>query len=235
MPVHETTRLQARLTPGGFVPNWPYIGVDEAGRGCLAGPVVAAAVLLPRELPEGAMEGLGDSKKILAERRVVLAGLIQGVALGWGLGVSWPAEIDRVNILNATFRSMSRAVISLWRRTAALNAADCPLVVDGPHSIRPEAWRAAFKAPSPSLPVQWPVVDGDALVPAVSAASILAKTWRDSLLVALSRRYPGYSLERHKGYGTREHLECLARLGPCAQHRQSFRPLRRDAEQLKFI
>jgi ribonuclease HII len=181
-------------------------GIDEAGRGCLAGPVVAGAVILPEsfELPL-----LTDSKKLTPERRTVLETAIKAQAVAWGLGVVWAAEIDRVNILNATFRAMARAVAVMKRRPSRLE-------VDGDKII-----------PSHLLPFeglsQRAVVAGDALIPAISAASILAKTFRDRLMERLDGRYPGYALCEHKGYGTAAHLAALARLGPCPLHRLTFR------------
>jgi ribonuclease HII len=193
------------------------VGIDEAGRGCLAGPVVAGAVALP---PEFAMPGLGDSKKISPERREVLAVAIRSSALAWGIGLVWPWEIDCVNILQATFRTMVTA--------ARFCAGACPspltLSIDGSQTI-PAPLFAAFSWQGP-LPRQLAVIRGDALVPAISAASILAKTFRDKLMRALARRYPGYGFERHKGYGTAEHLQALADHGPCRMHRMSFRKVR---------
>lgn len=175
-------------------------GTDEAGRGCLAGPVVAAACILPEayDLP-----GLTDSKALTARRREVLAAGIRQQAVAWALGLAWPAEIDRVNILQASLRSMERAV-------ARLRVAPRLLLVDGNRLCQaPVAQRA--------------VIGGDALVPAISAASILAKTWRDRLMTVLDRKYPGYGLAVHKGYGTAVHLEALRRLGPSPVHRLTFR------------
>lgn len=181
-------------------------GVDEAGRGCLAGPVVAAAVLLPEsyELP-----GLNDSKKLTAAKRAVLEPAIKAQAAAWGLGVIWPGEIDSINILQATFRAMARAV-------AVMKLRPLTLLIDGNKTI------PVHLLVSPALP-QRAIVDGDALVPAISAASILAKTFRDRLLERLDRRHPGYGLAVHKGYGTVAHLAALRSLGPCAQHRLTFR------------
>lgn len=180
-------------------------GIDEAGRGCLAGPVVAAAVILPAaaDLP-----GLADSKTLSASRRDGLAAEIGAQALAWGLGVIWPWDIDRINILQATLKAMSRAV-------AALKVRPQVLLVDGKQTLPEDLLRAP-------LPRQKAVIDGDALVPVISAASILAKTFRDDLMDRLDRRYPVYGFARHKGYGTREHLEALRTHGPCRLHRLSF-------------
>ena len=175
-------------------------GIDEAGRGCLAGPVVAGAVILP---PDFDLPGLTDSKKLSPQRRTVLAQAIKAQAVSWALGFSWPGEIDRVNILQATLRAMSRALDALRVRPDLV-------LVDG---NRP------FPCP---LPLRT-VVGGDALFPCISAASILAKTFRDELLSRMDERYPGYGLAVHKGYGTREHLAALRELGPSSAHRRSFR------------
>jgi ribonuclease HII len=191
------------------------VGIDEAGRGCLAGPVVAGAVILP---PEFALQGLGDSKKIPPERREELATAIRSLALAWGIGLVWPWEIDRVNILQATFRAMVKAAL----RCAGPHP--LTLLIDGPHVI-PAPLFTALSRQAP-LPRQQAVIRGDALVPAISAASILAKTFRDKLMRALARRYPGYGFERHKGYGTAEHLLALAERGPCRMHRMTFRKVR---------
>ena len=190
-------------------------GVDEAGRGCLAGPVVAAAVILP---PEHRLAGLDDSKALSRDARQDLAPRIRECALAWGLGLSWPREIERVNILQATFAAMARAV-------AALHAAPAALVVDGPHPIPGHVLHRILK-PSLHDLAQQAVVGGDALIPAISAASILAKTFRDALMERLDRRYPGYGLALHKGYGTAEHRAAVARLGPCRLHRMTFRGVR---------
>lgn len=185
-------------------------GVDEVGRGPLAGPVVTAAVILDPARP---IDGLRDSKALAPARREALAALIRERALAWALGRAEVEEIDAHNILRATLLAMERAVL-------ALPVAPERVLVDGNQCPR----------------VPWPVeavVGGDALVPAISAASILAKVARDAEMVELDARYPGYGLAGHKGYPTREHLEALGRLGPSPIHRRSFGPVaratRRDA------
>lgn len=197
---------------------WPaqtlIAGIDEAGRGCLAGPVVAAAVILPQAFE---LTGLADSKALSARTREALAPRIKACAVAWGLGVVWNRRIDRINILAATFEAMSLAARSLATPPDVL-------LIDG-NKIVPEAtlaplWRRVRQAP---LPRQRAIVRGDASVAAISAASILAKTFRDRLMCALGRRWPGYGFERHKGYGTADHLAALRRLGPCPLHRRSFR------------
>lgn len=186
-------------------------GVDEAGRGCLAGPVVAAAVILPEswDLP-----GLADSKKLDERRREALAPRIRECALAWGLGVVWQRRIDEINILRATFEAMARAL-----RT--LKVAPGMAFIDGNRVIPADVLRALWPEDRPA-PIMEAVVSGDARMDAVAAASILAKTFRDGLMRRLARRRPGYGLERHKGYGTREHLAALRELGPCPLHRLTF-------------
>jgi ribonuclease HII len=178
-------------------------GVDEAGRGPLAGPVVAAAVILDPARP---VDGLRDSKRLTPLRRARLAEQIRACALTWGLGAADPAEIDRLNILEATHVAMARAVAALTRRPELV-------LVDG------------NRAPSIGL-VTRAVVRGDATVASISAASILAKVARDEFMIALAARYPGYGFEVHKGYPTAEHRSALARLGPTDIHRVSFAPVR---------
>lgn len=181
-------------------------GVDEAGRGPLAGPVVTAAVILPED---HGIDGLGDSKRLTAARREVLVPLIQARAVAWAMGRAEPAEIDAVNILQATMRAMARAVAAL--------------------GIPPEAvWVDGDRCPDLPVPAQ-AVVGGDGSVAAISAASILAKVARDAEMAALDATFPGYGFGAHKGYGTAEHRAALARLGPCAAHRMSFAPVREAA------
>lgn len=184
-------------------------GVDEAGRGPLAGPVVAAAVILDPERP---ITGLADSKQLDATRREHLAVIIKGTALAWCVAEADVAEIDTLNILQATLLAMHRAVSGL--APAAQQA-----LIDG--NRLPESLPCPARA----------IVGGDREVAAISAASILAKTHRDALLVEFEARYPGYGFARHKGYGTREHLAALTRLGPTPEHRRSFAPIRRCLEE----
>lgn len=179
-------------------------GVDEVGRGPLAGPVIAAAVILDPARP---IAGLADSKTLSATRREALAAQIRARALAWALGRAEVEEIDHLNILHASLLAMERAV-------AALETFPARILVDG--NRRPRG-----------LPQAQPVIGGDATVPAISAASIVAKVARDAELDALDAAHPGYGLARHKGYPTVEHLAALARLGPSACHRRSFGPVRR--------
>ncbi len=179
-------------------------GVDEAGRGPLAGPVYAAAVILD---PGHLIVGLKDSKKLSAGRRETLAASIRENALAWAIASADVEEIDRLNILQASLLAMRRAVL-------ALNPAATAALIDGNRC--------------PVLPVPArAIVRGDALEPCISAASILAKTERDKIMQALADIYPGYGFERHVGYPTAGHLAALKALGPCAAHRKSFAPVRR--------
>lgn len=178
-------------------------GVDEAGRGPLAGAVYAAAVILD---PDCLVEGLADSKVLLAERREELAEQIKRCALAWSVAFATVQEIDTLNILRATLLAMQRAV-------QGLAMAPQLAMVDG------------NQAPHLSCAVQT-VIKGDATVPAISAASILAKTARDADLLRLHSLYPQYGFDRHKGYGTPQHLDVLRRYGPCPEHRRSFAPIR---------
>lgn len=177
-------------------------GVDEAGRGPLAGPVVAAAVILRPDRP---IEGLADSKKLTPARREALAEAIRADAMAIGIGVAEPDLIDRINILQATMTAMRWAI-------EALDPAAESAIIDG--NCLPD-----LIIPASAL------IGGDSLEPAISAASIIAKTHRDRIMIELDQRHPGYDFARHKGYGTPAHLAALERLGPCPAHRQSFRPI----------
>ena len=192
-------------------------GTDEAGRGCLAGPVVAAAVIFADGFD---LMGLDDSKVLKAEEREHLADEIRSLAVGWGIGLAWMGEIARINILQASLMAMTRAVAAMRVRMGAkADPVPARLLIDGTQIIPPMYFRK-FGVP---LPEQEAVVDGDALVPAISAASILAKTFRDDLMVKFDARWPEYGFARHKGYGTKEHREALAKFGPCPLHRLDFR------------
>lgn len=178
-------------------------GVDEAGRGPLAGPVVAAAVILP---PRYELDALDDSKRLGAEKRITLTPLIEQQAIAWAVAFVEVDEIDRINILQATLKGMQRAV-------AALDPSPQNVLVDGNRA--------------PQLPCEVrTVVGGDRLVASISAASILAKVYRDRRMLEMHERYPGYGFDRHKGYPTPFHLERLKALGPCPIHRRSFAPVR---------
>jgi ribonuclease HII len=178
-------------------------GVDEAGRGPLAGPVVAAAVVLDQTRP---IEGLTDSKLLKPERRTELAACIRERAFGWAVASADVAEIDRLNILQATLLAMRRAVLALSCRPDRV-------LVDG--NCLPELDVSAEA-----------IVGGDLTVAAISAASILAKVDRDQMMLRMHERYPQYGFARHKGYYTQAHLDALNRYGPCPEHRRSFAPVR---------
>ncbi len=174
-------------------------GVDEAGRGPLAGPVVAAAVILP---PEAHLPGLRDSKRLSPEARASLDGAIRGQALAFAIREQGPRQIERWGILVASLKAMVQAV-------RALEVAPEMVLVDGHHPI-------------PLACPQHPVVKGDDLCPSISAASILAKVYRDALMENHHRRFPQYNFASHKGYATAEHLEALRCWGPCELHRRTF-------------
>lgn len=184
-------------------------GVDEAGRGPLAGPVVAACVILDPARP---IEGLADSKKLSAARREHLAMQIRERALAWSVAEASVEEIDRINIFHATLLAMRRAV----------DALDCipdEVLVDG------------NRCPALSIPCR-AIVRGDALIPAISAASILAKTVRDAGMLRMHAQHPEYGFDRHKGYPTRLHVAALERHGPTPHHRRSFAPVRDAIERV---
>jgi ribonuclease HII len=183
-------------------------GVDEAGRGPLAGPVFAAAVILD---PGRTISGLADSKKLAASSREVLAPVIRERAFAWGLGLADAEEIDVLNVLGATWLAMRRALLALAVRPAHVR-------VDGNRC--PSGLALGFSC-------TWQAeVGGDDRVAEISAASILAKTARDAWMRRAAQVYPGYGFERHKGYPTPSHVQALARLGPCRLHRRSFAPVR---------
>lgn len=177
-------------------------GVDEVGRGPLVGDVVTAAVILD---PRHPIDGLTDSKALSEKKRQHFFTLIKEKALCWAIGRASPAEIDRLNILHATMLAMERAVEGLFIQPehVLIDGNQCP------------QWRYSSEA----------IVKGDGLIPAISAASILAKVTRDTEMAELSKRYPQYGFERHKGYPTAAHLQCLAEHGPIAEHRLSFKPV----------
>ena len=201
--------MPRRPTPAN--PSSRLCGVDEAGRGPLAGAVFAAAVILDPARP---VKGLADSKLLDPARRGRLAEAIRRDALAWAVASATVAEIDELNILRASLAAMARAV-------ECLGVDPGEVVVDGLH------------VPG----TRWPeraVVKGDRLVPAISAASILAKTARDEEMAELDRRFPGYGFARHKGYPTPGHLAALRSLGPCEIHRRSFGPVREAIAQRRL-
>lgn len=214
------TKKKFNFYPGLPPRNRPFTlddivcGVDEAGRGPLAGPVFAAAVILDPKRP---IEGLRDSKKLTEARRDELAPQIKEHALAWAIAECSHHEIDTINILQATMLAMRRAVEALHTlpNVALIDGNRCPQFTVS--TIRAHA-----------------VVEGDDKVHAISAASILAKTARDAALVALHDAYPQYAFDQHKGYGTALHLARLREHGPCPVHRRSFSPVRRLLERDLF-
>lgn len=188
--------IEAELRRRGYA---RVAGVDEVGRGCLAGPVVAAAVVLP---PGCVILGVDDSKRLDPEARTRLDAIIRREAVAWGIGLVSAAEIDTRDILRASLEAMRIAVAALSPRPDAL-------VLD------------AVSVPGLALP-QLPVIHGDALSASVAAASIVAKVHRDRLLDQIASRYPAYGFENHKGYATAEHCEALRAWGPCPEHRLSY-------------
>jgi ribonuclease HII len=179
-------------------------GIDEAGRGPLAGSVVAAAVILHPSRP---IDGLTDSKKLSEQRRILLESEIRGKAFAWAIAEASQQEIDDINILQASLLAMKRALLNLERKPGRV-------LVDGNRLPRVDGYRMRA------------IVKGDLYEPCISAASILAKNHRDRQMIELDRLYPEYQFARHKGYPTALHREMLAKHGACAAHRRSFRPVR---------
>lgn len=279
-----TKKATVKTKPELYTPASPlFIGIDEAGRGCLAGPVVAAAVILPPETDSSlsrnahtALQGLTDSKKLSEKQRLHLEPLIKEHALAWGLGVVWPKAIDRINILQATFVAMARACATLHTSPYAIclqngsvgarafsSAPLAPLLcIDGnkivplsvllqyapayAHETFSAETAAQFLGNDPPLSgstfgsalthylsadaleqcrhgvAQEYIIGGDAKVAAISAASVLAKTFRDRLMQSLHARYPAYGFVVHKGYGTAAHIAAIAAHGASPMHRLSF-------------
>jgi ribonuclease HII len=202
--VRPLPAITAHIADGKGTKQMLVAGVDEAGRGPLAGPVVIAAVILDIQRP---IVGLDDSKKLTEAKREELFPLIVERALAYSVVVIEREEIDRINIFQATMVGMARAVRDLVpSATEAL--------IDGNHLPK--------DLPCPGRAI----IDGDALEPAISAASILAKVSRDRLMVAMDAQFPGYGFAAHKGYSTPGHLAALQRLGPCIEHRRSFAPVK---------
>ena len=196
----DTSRFETPLYQSGVV---HLAGVDEAGRGCLAGPVVAAAVILPREL---VIEGLNDSKKLTAKQRERIFTEVERCATSTATGVVGHDEIDRINILQASLCAMRIAV-------DGLSVVPGHILIDGPQSIQH------------SIP-QTTIKKGDALSRLVAAASVVAKVTRDRMMCDMERRYPAFRFSVHKGYGTALHMEELAKHGPTPIHRMTFRGVR---------
>jgi len=196
------------IQPQLFSAEGPIAGVDEAGRGPLAGPVVAAAVILD---PRNPIAGLADSKKLSAARRDHLAREIRTRAIAWSVAWSDPAEIDAINILAATMLAMRRAILGL-------SVTPTMVQIDG--NRLPNLDFAATRIQGEAI------VGGDDKVAAISAASIIAKTTRDQIMIDIDHLYPNYEFARHKGYGTEVHRQRLQDFGPCEHHRRSFAPVR---------
>jgi len=178
-------------------------GIDEAGRGALAGPVAAAAVILPPDLPARALEGVRDSKQMTPSQREYWAEQVRAYALAWAVGYATPQEIDRMGILPALYQAVRRAL-------ACLQPSPEFLLMD------------YLRLPECELP-QTALVKGDQRALSIAAASVLAKTHRDALMRRWDARYPGYGFARHKGYGTSAHRQAIAALGPSPLHRRTFR------------
>jgi len=178
-------------------------GVDEAGRGPLAGPVVSAAVILK---PRSNLIGLNDSKKLSANKRKLLSDEIKIHSVSWAIGIATAQEIDDINILRASLLSMERAI---------KNLSEVPekVIVDGQFT------------PEIDVPCE-AIVRGDAIEESIMAASILAKVARDKIMLKLDRKYPNYRFDQHKGYPTKLHMEALSEFGPCSEHRKSFKPIK---------
>ena len=205
IPIHPDCSFESNLWQSGLS---LVAGLDEAGRGAWAGPVFAAAVVLPPEpMMESILSGVRDSKQMTPHQREHWAGEIQAVALAWGIGWAEAGEIDRIGILPATRLAMSRAVEQLGEMPEYL-------LVDG-----------NFLLPEIPLPQQ-ALIKGDGRSLSIAAASVLAKTARDMLLIDCETNYPGYGFARHKGYGTAIHRAALEQLGACPIHRMSFAPLK---------
>jgi len=180
-----------------------FCGVDEVGRGALAGPVVAAAVVLP---PNARLDGADDSKRVTPLRRIKLEAQIKQLALTWAISGADHRYIEKHNIANAAFHAMRMAVKQLSPRPTLVLA-------DG------------FEIPRIGIPCRG-IIHGDTLSLSIACASIIAKVFRDRLMIRMARRYPGYGLDRHKGYGTAAHLRALEEFGPSPIHRRTFAPVR---------
>jgi ribonuclease HII len=203
----EQLHLDLNLTAQSLPAEW-IAGVDEVGRGALLGPVVAAAVILPSAALETLQQaGVTDSKQLSPLQRQRLAQQIQTVAIDCKIGMASVAEIDRLNILRASLLAMQRAILRLQPQPQLC-------LIDGNQRI-----------PTLTIPQQT-IVQGDRQSLVIAAASIVAKVWRDRLLVRLAERYPAYDLATNKGYGTAKHRQAIQAMGICRQHRRSFSPCR---------
>ena len=188
--------------------SYEYIaGIDEVGRGTIAGPVVAAAVILRRD---HSYDELDDSKRLTEKNRKLLSKKIISQSIAWSISLSDVNEIDNLNILWATMLAMRRSILGLSCKPDFIQ-------IDGNTLPNLEFYNEVLSAEA--------IIGGDAKIPAISAASIIAKVYRDNLMRSLGKIYPNYNFSKHKGYGTKDHIERLKEFGPCPQHRLSFRPL----------
>ena len=208
----------------------PVMGIDEAGRGPLAGGVYAAAVHVPlaraKELLAGDWSAINDSKKLTPKKREALAAVIKATPdCIWAVASASPAEIDRLNILRATHLAMRRAADDVASRVSRLKSPALSSHVSCLSSCPPSPRILVDGLPVPSLPNSTNIVKGDAKSLLIAAASILAKTARDADCLRLERLYPGYGFAKHKGYPTPAHYAALTKLGPCPEHRRSFGPV----------
>ena len=200
-------------------------GLDEVGRGCLAGPVVAGAVVFPEDFD---IVGLDDSKALTEKERLRLGEEIKNLAWSYGIGLVWMDKIQEINILQASLLAMARALAALKSRTK--NAEPKILLIDGTFSI-PHFYLNQYGL-NPEQ--QTCIISGDASEPSIAAASIIAKNFRDNLMIKMDVRYPNYGFASHKGYGTKEHRDALQKLGPCPLHRMDFRSVKPVQEQGKL-
>ena len=209
--------------------NYIYIGIDEAGRGCLAGPVVASAVILSKD---NVIVGLDDSKKLSPLKRKLLAKEIFAYSQV-GIGVVWQRKIDKINILQATFHAMAKSVNSLCSKSKNIN--NLYLQIDG-NKLIPNIILEKYLTRNIML-YQESIIGGDGLVSSIAAASIIAKTYRDKIMTTLHIRYPQYNFAKHKGYGTKEHIEAIKLYGACPLHRMTFAPLNTilQGKQMSFL
>ncbi len=224
-----------------------HIGIDEAGRGCLAGPVVAAAVLLPESMSENdalgtcnmpELQALNDSKKCTAKKRQELFIHIKKHAVAYGIGIMWQKDIDSINILQATFHAMAKATKSLMLCYAKKLGTLPPslLCVDGNKDV-PLPILATYLQHKNihNIPKQQSFVGGDGRLMSIAAASIIAKTHRDSLLLHYHKKWPHYNFAAHKGYGTKEHIQSIAEHGSCPLHRLTFAKVLPEVQQKKLM
>lgn len=193
------------------------VGIDEVGRGCLAGPVVAGAVVFPKHFD---LIGLDDSKKLTEKERLCLDAEIKSLAWAWGIGLVWMKTIQEINILQASLLAMARAVAALKNNFPNTNPKI--FLIDGTFTI-PQFYLSQYGL---TPHTQTSIVQGDGLEPSISAASVIAKNFRDRLMVKLSARYPEYGFASHKGYGTKEHRLAIQKYGPCPLHRMDFKSVR---------